>query len=268
MGKKDDKNKKPRIDYVYGVGSKEVTELSITFDPSGAIHIADIDPSTIRRQITYAKENSKDKVVYSVPADHFGQDLDQVAYLKTKFDFMLAVDTNTLKDQHGLIRFDGHAVSACTIAVVTKPVQSWDGEFQITPLASYLILDLDPAVEVKHEPLGWYLALTRHTNTPFLNTKRLGMVVDSELGKHVDINARRVPYYAQHMLPVNTTLIYASSDKPEMFANDMLKYCDNVAGQTLDQFKLHGIENILKEQLLQIGTAKCLAISHAPKKAK
>ncbi|MDD0974659.1 hypothetical protein [Pseudomonas fontis] len=253
----------PRDDYVYGHASKKTSQLTITVDPSGRIFIPELDPSSIRRQITHARKNKDDKVLYSAPADDFGVSLNPIEHLKTKFDFMLAVDTNTIRDANGPVRFNGYTASACTVVVISEPLQEWGTEIQIKPLASYLILDSGD--DIKTEPLGWHLALTRHTDTPFLQSKRVGMVVDSELGKHIDINARRLPYYADHLLPNNTALVYASSDKAEMFANKMLKYCDNLAGQLLERFEKIGIGAALKASTFQLGSARCFAICHVRK---
>jgi hypothetical protein len=254
-----------RNESVYGRGKQKVSSLNVTVHPSGEVTINEIDPSTIRRQITTARANGKDdKVRFSAPADHFGLELGDVDHLKTKFDYMLAVDTNTISDSNGPIRFEGYMVSACTVVIIAEPLQSWDGEVFIQPLTSYVILDSGPNTNA--ELLGWHLALTRHTNTPFLHTQRVGMVVDSELDKHIDINARRVPYYADHLLPGNTALVYASSDSLDTFANHMLRYCDKVSEQLLEQFKRHGVARMLEEDHFQVGTARCFEISHPQQK--
>lgn len=253
----------PRDDYVYGHTADKVSHLTVSFDLSDGITIHEVDPHSIRRQITHVRKGKDDKVLFSAPANDFSLSRGHLDELKTRFDYLLAADTNTISDHNGPVRFSGYTASACTIAVITDPLQALTNEILFQPLASYLILD--SGAETKPEPLGWHLALTRHTDTPFLRTKRLGFIVDSELGKHLDINARKVPYYAGHPLPSNTALIYASGDKSEMFANQMLKYCDNIAGQVLVQFKRHGIDALLKEPSFQVGSAVCIAISHAPK---
>ncbi|TFZ37281.1 hypothetical protein EWW49_10135 [Pseudomonas syringae] len=270
MAKKHKKSAKgkqelPRHEWVYGHGTEKVSSLTVTMHPSGEVVIHEVDPATIRRQMTTTRPNGKDdKVRFSAPADHFGLELDYIEHLKTKFDYMLASDTNTISDANGPTRFEGYMVSACTIVIIAEHLQAWGREVFIQPLTSYLILDSGP--DTNAELLGWHLALTRHTNTPFLHTQRLGMVVDSELGKHIDINARRVPYYADYLLPCNTALVYASSDSSDTLANAMLKYCDNVSGQLLEQFKHHGVARMLEDNHFRVGTARCFAINHPQQK--
>lgn len=255
----------PRDDYVYGQAAEKVSQLTITFDSEGRVTIHEIDPGSIRRQITHVRKGKDDKVLFSAPANDFSLVRGHFDELKTRFDYLLAADTNTIRDRHGPARFGGYTASACTIAVIADPLQSLTSEIQFQPLCSYLILD--SAAEAKLEPLGWHLALSRHTNTPFLRSQRLGLIVDSELGKHLDINSRKVPYYADYVLPSNTALIYASGDKSEMFANQMLKYCDNIAGQVLGQFKLKSLDAVMKEPSIRVGSAMCFAIPHVSKTA-
>ncbi|HCI5049473.1 hypothetical protein [Pseudomonas aeruginosa] len=253
----------PRDDYVYGHTADKVPHLTVSFDPSGRITVREVDPDSIRRQISHVRKGKGDKVLFSAPANDFSLSRGHLDELKTRFDYLLAADTNTISDHNGPVRFSGYTASACTIAVIAEPLQVLTKEIRFQPLVSYLILD--SGADTKPELLGWHLALTRHTDTPYLRTRRLGFIVDSELGKHLDINARKVPYFAEHLLPNNTALIYASGDKSEMFANQMLKYCDNIAGQVLIQFKRHDIDTLLKEPSFQVGSAVCLAIAHASK---
>ncbi|MFP3924541.1 hypothetical protein [Pseudomonas sp. W5-36] len=251
----------PRQEGTYGHSADKVSSLTVTVNPSGSFDIHEVDPSTIRHQITTAKQNGPgDRVRFSAPADHFAVELDYIEHLKTKFDYLLAADTNTIADRNGPIRHDGYIVSACTVVFIAEPLQDWTVEALIQPLTSYLILDSGP--DTNPELLGWHLALTKHTDTPFLHTQRLGLVVDSELGKHIDINARRLPYYADHLLPGNTSLIYAKSDSLDTIANHMLRYCDTVSDQILEQFKQHGVARMLEQNHFQVGTALCFATNH------
>jgi len=258
--KRNGEQELPRTEWTYGHATQETSRLTITLDPSGRIHIPEIDPTTIRRQITHTRTNKDDKVLFSSPADDFGQTLEPTEQLKSKFDFILAVDTNTIRDKNGPMRFNGYTASACTIVTINEPTHEWGTEIRFQPLASYLILDAGEKVQA--EQLGWHLALTRHTNTAFLRSKRLGMIVDCELGKHIDINSQAEPYHGVHLLPDNTKLIYASSDRSATFANSMLKCCDNIAGQMLDHFKRLGIESALSATRFQIDTARCFSICH------
>tara|TARA_R110000751_G_scaffold273784_1_gene374565 strand:+ start:1069 stop:1863 length:795 start_codon:yes stop_codon:yes gene_type:complete len=249
----------PRDDYVYGITKDIVSSLTLTVDPvAGSFSIAEIDPTTITRKITYKREDKDDKVIYSAPADDFSLFLDHFEQLKTKFDYLLAVDTNT--DKKTFFQ-DGYALSAASIYCIIEPIQTLTNQIPYKHLASYVILDTN--IEAKHESLGWHLLIKHHIQTPFLRSQRIGIIVDSELGKHLDINSRQTPYHADFFLPPNVSLIYASSDKPEIFANNMIKHCDTAANMLIKEAERRGLEELIKHGPPETGTAKCFFVKGA-----
>lgn len=251
----------PRDDYVYGNTTDVVSALTVRFDSMGGVSIDEIASATIRRQLSHvrARKDKGDKVIVSVPANDFSLSRSHFEELKSRFDYLAAVDTNTIADINGPVRLAGYAVSACTISVIAEALSTLHSEIRFQPLASYLILDT--AAAIKHEPLGWHLAL-KHMDTPFLRCQRLGMIVDSDLGKHLGINSQKLPYFGNHVLPTNTSLIYASADRSDTLPNQMIKYSDNIAGQVLTHFKKNGIDLLLQEPSSKIGTALYYLISH------
>lgn len=259
MTKDDKKNRRkgqvtiPRDHYVYGHAPGKVESLTVEMDPvTHQLSIREVDPSTIRRQITYVRQKKDDKVLYSAPADDFSMSLDHVAELKARFDYLMAVDTNTLDEVH-----QGYRVSACSIYVVQDHLGSLNADSRYNHHATFLILNTDH--QAKSEPIGWHLAITR-TIHPLLQHSRIGMIVDSELGKHIDINAGREPYYATSLLPPNLKFLYASSDSPATFANAMIRSCDTGAKAVLSEFKRRGISEILRHEPIEVGTALCFQV--------
>lgn len=232
----------PRTERIIGHSADVVSSLNYTVDPVRGIIIEGMDPLTIRRELTHARTGKTDKVITSTPVDDFNLLRGSFSALQARYDYLTAVDTNTLRDENGLLRYKGYAVSACTVTVVAEPLQSLQTVAKFHGLTCYLILD--SGSEVKHEPLGWYLAL-QHMATPFLQTKRIGVIVDSELGNHLKINTRQMPYYANHVLPAHTALIYASADKAETLANQMIKHSDAISKQVLKEFQRLGVEHLL-----------------------
>jgi hypothetical protein len=256
MTKDDKKNRRkgqvtiPRDHYVYGHAPGKVESLTVEMDPvTQQLSIREVDPSSIRRQITYVRQNKDDKVLYSAPADDFSMSLDHVAELKARFDYLMAVDTNTLDEIH-----QGYRVSACCIYVVQDHLSSLNAESRYNHHATFLILNIDH--QAKSEPIGWHLAITQSIH-PLLQHSRIGMIVDSELGKHIDINAGREPYYANNRLPPSLKFLYASSDSPATFANAMIRSCDAGAKAVLNEFKRKGIADVLKHKPIEVGTALC-----------
>ena len=242
----------PREEYVCGTTADVVSSLTFTFDPvRGTMSIPEVDPSTITRKLTHKRENKDDKVIYSAPAEDFSLSLSYIDDLKKRFDYLIAVDTNTRKKPDVQ---NGYSVSASCMYCITEPLQAHTDEIPYQYLASYVILDTD--MQAKHESLGWHLAIKHHIDTPFLRTQRIGVVVDSELGKHLEINSRTTPYHADFHLPANVSLLYASSDKTDTLANGMIKLCDAGATRLLDEVERRGLDELIQTGPPSEGTAK------------
>lgn len=260
MEKKDKKKHKkgqktvPRDEWIYGHTTKEISSLTMRMDPvTGQLNVLEIDPTTIRRQITHKREGKDDKVLYSAPAKDFSLSLSDFSELKKSFHYLMAADTNTLNDI-----YQGYRVSACCIYVVKQPLQSLSSDISYEHHASYLILNTEH--QAKSEPIGWHLAITRSIVPQFLQTNRIGMIVDSELGKHLEINAGKEPYYDTNYLPPTMQFIYASSDKSATLANDMIRSCDTGAKMLLNEFKKVGIAQVLRHEPIRVGTALCFSV--------
>lgn len=61
--------------------------------------------------------------------------------------------------------------------------------------------------------------------------------MDSALGEHHDINARKIGYYEDNYLPSFATLIYASDASDDNLPNKMIKLCDAQAKKVLASLK-------------------------------
>jgi hypothetical protein len=58
---------------------------------------------------------------------------------------------------------------------------------------------------------------------------RVGLVVDSELGKIEKINNGILPYIGSFLLPSHIKLLYASDAASDTLQNQMIKYCHRAA---------------------------------------
>lgn len=248
-----------RDHYVVGHAAEGamVKTLTFTVDPlTGISSVLELDPTSLRSQISYARKKT-DKVLTSSPVDSFAAlDKSFLDRMREQFDYLIAVDTNTELD-----RIDGYKVSACCVCSINVPLVSVTETTPYEHLAAYLILDSGD--EGNAELLGWHLVATRHANTPFLQTQRVGVIVDSELGDHVAINSRTKPYYGNHMLPANMTLVYASDAAAETFINGMIKLNDKNAGGLIEAVKQKGLSSLQLQGGVKLGTATCHCI--APK---
>ncbi|MFF7864461.1 hypothetical protein [Pseudomonas monteilii] len=232
--------KKPRTEAVYGVTAGVVNSLTVTFDPeTGTVHIPEIDPASIQRRLTHAREGKDDKIIYAAPATDFSQSKTQFDELCTQFDYLVAVDTNTLS---AVSR--GYRVSAAMVYCIPASLKDLAHKQVVyAPLGAYLIVDRD--LTAIHEPLGWDLVIQLNLKQCIKESKRVALIVDHALGNHSAINARDLPYHNDSILPEGVSLIYASSDKSDTFANELLGLCDKGASEVLKHVRDGSIDSML-----------------------
>jgi hypothetical protein len=77
-----------------------------------------------------------------------------------------------------------------------------------------------------------------------------GIVTDSELGAHDEINSRRMPLYGTHLLPAGFTLVYASDTGSEVL-NKLIRFCDREASNYLRFFEKGSFPPIQLRALLE-----------------
>lgn len=254
--RKQDQGKKPRTEAVYGTTAGVVDSLTLNFDPeTGEIHIPEIDPASIQRRLTHARDGKDDKVIYAAPAIDFSQSKNQFNELCAQFDYLVAVDTNTLA---AVSR--GHRVSVAMIYCIPSSLKELaHQQIVYMPLGAYLIVDRD--LTAVHEPLGWDLAIQLNLKQCIKDSKRVAMVVDHALGNHSCINSRKRPYHNETILPESISLIYASSDKTDTFANELLCLCDKGATQILEHVKDDTIDSMLLQPGFRTGvTSWCYPV--------
>lgn len=261
-GKQSKRNRKrqaqqtlPRLDAVYGNVLENVTSLTVTIDDQGRISIAEIDPASIQRRLTYEREGKQDKVIYAAPAIDFTHKTSQWAELVQNFDYLMAVDTNTLKERKSGIR-----ISVCSIYCFSNELARLDPSDSAMHVESYLICDASEDSSISHEPLGWHLAINRHTTLARQATKRIGLITDHDLGKHTNINAGRATYFDDIYLPPGVKLLYASSDKADNFANQLIRHCDTAATKILDKFSRFQMKQFLYPEPIEVGSAVCFRV--------
>lgn len=63
--------------------------------------------------------------------------------------------------------------------------------------------------------------------------KKVGIVIDSELGNLEGYNNRTVPVFGEWYLPDNYTFMYATANTSDEWCNKMIRQCDKAATQRL-----------------------------------
>lgn len=218
---------KNRTELIYAATRGEVSELSITVDPATGEFSFGNEMTNVYTEVNYDR-SKKPKVVSRIPQNDARLTFDAHAALKKNFDFICAVDTNTKA-------INGKKVSVVGIVTV-KPVSLpgpkgiqtfW--QFDVPCCIEYI--ELKPPVE----NFGWMSALDLLFRRGYTNkTKKIGMIVDSDLGRINDFNQRNTPVYGPVLLPENVQLIYASADTGmDLLVNKSLSVADSVASQVI-----------------------------------
>lgn len=243
------------MDAVYGNVIESVTSLTVTIDALGRVSIPEIDPASIQRRLTYEREGKKDKVIYAAPSTDFTHGTSQWCELKEHFDYLMAVDTNTLK-----VRKNGIRISVCSIYRFSNELVRLGPSDSAMHVESYLICDPCEDSSVSHEPLGWHLAISRHMLWAFQASKRIGLITDHDLGKHADINAGRSTYFDEFVLPPGVKFLYASSDKADNFANQLIRHCDTAATKIMDRLSKSQMGKFIYTDPIEVGSVICFRV--------
>jgi len=231
--KKKSAPQKNRTNWVYGRVADEVTSINVNYDPlSDSFSIDGLDVSSINHVVSHERDSGKDKVISSLPVgvNSFSM-LSFEEQLAKSFDYLVAVDTNTLREPVA-----GFYVSACVAYFLEGELKRLKGSCDIVYLCSFLILNSE--APTKPESLGWHLTMSKYMSVDRVGNKKIGVIVDSELGDIPDINAGSLSYYQGFKLPSKVSLIYSSADKSEHLGNQMIKLCDAAASDVLRKFSL------------------------------
>jgi len=222
----DQGSSKRRSESVYGTVNATDGHLTVHYDPlRDAIEIEGAEPGSTRTETSYPRSSGKPKIVSSVPT--LGPSRFTAAKALLEFDRVIAVDTNT----HTV---DGVRWGICSSYYVPEPLNRYHGQIPWHPLGAFLICGI--ADGINPERIGWHLTLQNYLPRFRHDDERLAIVVDSELGQHREINARKVGYYRAHLLPPQTALVYASSDKDKnTLQGTMIRACDAVSTQIWEQ---------------------------------
>jgi len=210
--------------------------VNIKIGDNGEVRCAEAEEGTLSHYRSYMRDSGKEKRIvrsYSVSGEAFPEQRENII---NNYDVLAGIDTNDY-----IIGEKKISIAACYYA---KSIRSDTVAFEPTP--SLIISDVKN--EINSEVVAWYL-FTKHI-LPLLNLRKdivLGLVVDSELGKHPAINRREEPYYRDNYLPQNIGIIYASSDTGTDIPNKLIKFCDAGSRKLFDM--IQGGEIALPSQL-------------------
>jgi hypothetical protein len=167
------------------------------------------------------------KVVSRIPQAAPDLSFDEEGALDDNFDHLFAVDTNTRV-------IDGKTISVVGVVSIADVAPSPGYRGQTWQFGVPFCLEYG-GLKTKPEPFGWLEALGVLAQEGHLvRGRRIGLIVDSELGALQAFNARTQPVDTGRMLPPGVTLIYASADTgKENLINQALGIADSASAQIL-----------------------------------
>ena len=204
---------------------------------------APVDPETgnisfcqeminVYSEVSYERTKGP-KILSRIPQDCSDDiSFDASSALEKNYDFVCAVDTNT-------VELAGKSLSVVGI-VTTQPVwfsgrrglfHGW--RFDVPFCLEYI------GIKGKPENFGRLSAFDHLEKFGLIGKgEKVEMIVDSDLTNLTDYNQKKLPKYGPHYLPDNVTLVYGSSDGgKEIVANKALAVADSVSAQCLAAVK-------------------------------
>lgn len=177
-----------------------------------------LEPSHAQVSVHYERSKGP-KILNSVTLPKHDLTITPDAAL-SKFDLLFAVDTNSV--QCGSDRVSVACVVMCRFVAGTDSTQA-----QYAPLNCLEFRNVSGNPEL----LSWVKVVEMITANPNYSEKlRIGLIVDSELGKIPGFNKREKPIVGNFYLPKNFCLLYATADSgKEYLANTLLTTCDKNA---------------------------------------
>lgn len=190
-----------------------------------------VDPVSIEVGWGYMRDKGP-KVLARMPALPHSIQTD-VSRGLLRFDWVLAVDTNT-------IDIEGVRVSIAAphlVRNITFQGRVWNGT--LVPQEAFEFHDASQPPE----RVAWWEIIQRVRAHPEIRAARLAVVVDSDLGRLSEFNARQLPIIDDYRLPEGVELLYGSADGggQEQITAAAIAECDRRATQILNRRRVLGL---------------------------
>lgn len=195
-----------------------------SFSRSGELQLLrDGKPLTARKAWTgshRAKQNGGEKQLVRVPIPPESLRIGEMASLK-RYDRIFAIDTNTKATCNTV-------VSVSCFAECRFIRKGGEDAFEYAVLGAF---DFQDGPVPKCENFGWHVLIEAiHTSPDYDDKKQFAIITDSDLGQHSAYNDGMEPYFADHLLPRNFELLYAT-DKGRDPSCQVIRLCDREATQ-------------------------------------
>jgi len=151
------------------------------------------------------------------------------------YDHFLFVDTNYIPIAGNFL-----CVTACIFVEKNEPSRSNIGTNQLS-LIHFPRLLFVARQSAQPERYGWHRMIESLLGSDLYDSaKSYSIVIDSELGDIPQMNARDIPYFADHFLAKNLDFTYVSADVgKECWPNQYMSICDKISSLILQDAKKH-----------------------------
>jgi hypothetical protein len=211
----------------FAVIPDENGQARVDIAPDGRISSPQGVAGTYALKRGYDRESGKRKIAFSHGGEAQGVFLSERDQLISTFSRLICLDTNT--DQIGDIR-----VSVTALALSQNPLPK-SSENVYFDIKAYVFFDVPS--DINAEMVGLDIALHYFANPENPSEGIIGIIMDSDLGKHDQINRRELPYLGNKFIPSNSKLLYASSDTGDGFSNQIMRLCDSRAKKIMEELR-------------------------------
>ena len=190
-----------------------------------------IKPTVTFSQVQYTGQSGKEKVITRIQDKVIPNEGDLMKYLSSSFDLIIAVDTNTKVISNEAVSVTG--VLHCVVRATPDPA-SYNVEF---PWHGAVLFRNCPK-ELSSEKFGWKTVMQEINKDPANIQKRLALVTDHDLDKHISYNGRKIPVSKDFYLPDNFVLMYGRGDGPNQnLLNYVVRECDKKSTDLLKEIE-------------------------------
>lgn len=177
------------------------------------------------------REKKGEKHLVQVPIESENLRIGELPALKL-YNRIFAIDTSTKE-----IR--GNIESICCFAELRITT---DGSTQQFNIAQRGIFYFSNTPKNRHENFAWHLLIQMIRASPdYISELQYAIITDSDLGRHGSYNLHTDSYFADHILPANFTLIYAS-ETGQSPTNIAIKQCDKEAKTLLQRLESEQVD--------------------------
>jgi len=243
--KKKRTQKKPINDVIEIRFDKSVSSSGILFD-HGKFSIIGLDgnaliPHTVeqKRMSTRGEENVQKHIsnlfIDKIAEPHVNIHLP----MQGIYDYIFAIDTNTKEIRERVIH-----CSAVFQVVSRRFNGGWMSLHDF--IGAFVFSD----AKLSAEKVGWFHIIDYFMarNKGFPSEKKMLLLTDHDLGKHIEINNRNIDFVPNLKIPKGCYLGYATSDRQDDLSNDLIRLCDRVSTEIL-----YNLDEIALMQLYSSG---------------